>query len=511
VHGYTEHTIHLRGALCSATVDFERNTYVLHRHQARDIDFDRNAMLRAEANSLRAQAWRTLGNYVASKVWKSASGNPYGHSIARAARPSTPLGAARSIRALGQSLGVTSSRPARRSDGRRISPAHQFGLDRRLWPNEGWGRARSGAGRHRIHRARGGEATCAKGKSRAFWCATWASCRRSRGPLVEVVEGDCAQVADLDRALLGVRGVVHLARSNVKTWADYQQHEIAMTRTVAERTLAAGVGRFVYTGTSIRTTRRARGHHHRADAAGSADRAPQPVRAGQGGIGGAAARHVARTETSAGHLSPRIVIGRGGSPFTGALACGSTAPSCHRWGNGQNKLPLVLVKDVASGILAGIEQPGIEGESFNLVGDPLLSADEYLDEIERSAGSSCSAFLRRSIASTASRCSSGWSRCWSAIPSASCQATATGNRARRRRCSTAAKPSRPSLAASFGTGGVDRAGDRGARARVAGLTFAPALAPAREQPIRAMKYKSGWLPRAFRAKSIPTIRLHRLA
>ena len=30
--GFSEHTIHVRGSLAAATVDFERNTYLLHRH-----------------------------------------------------------------------------------------------------------------------------------------------------------------------------------------------------------------------------------------------------------------------------------------------------------------------------------------------------------------------------------------------------------------------------------------------------------------------------------------------
>ena len=41
----------------------------------------------------------------------------------------------------------------------------------------------------------------------------------------------------------------HLARANVKSWADYQRLEIAATRQVAECALEAGVKRLIYTGT----------------------------------------------------------------------------------------------------------------------------------------------------------------------------------------------------------------------------------------------------------------------
>jgi nucleoside-diphosphate-sugar epimerase len=59
---------------------------------------------------------------------------------------------------------------------------------------------------------------------------------------------------------------------------------------------------------------------------------------------------------------------------------------CQTWGDGQNKLPLVLVEDVASGMIAAMDTPDIEGRSFNLVGDPCLNAQEYLDELNRCGG-----------------------------------------------------------------------------------------------------------------------------
>jgi len=390
VHGYTEHMIHLRGALCSATVDFERNTYVLHRHQARDIDFDRNAMLRAEASSLRAQAWRTLGNYVASKVSKSASGNPYGHSIARAAQAFyASLGGVLDPRLgpeLGRDIVSTCEEIGRQADLAsapvRVQATAAAPTKAGVEPAVLVLGATGFIGREVVRQL------VAKGQVARILVRNAGKLPADlAGPLVEVVEGDCAQVADLDRALLGVRGVVHLARSNVKTWADYQKHEIAMTRTVAERTLAAGVGRFVYTGTID-------SYYAGARAGTITEQSPLDPQIGRRNL-------YARAKAASEELllgmwreqklplvifRPGIVIGRGGSPFHWGIGMWQHGTICHRWGNGQNKLPLVLVKDVASGILAGVERPGIEGEAFNLVGDPLLSADEYLDEIERCAG-----------------------------------------------------------------------------------------------------------------------------
>ena len=82
--GFTEQTIHVRGTLGSATVDLERNLYVLRRHTRYGMDFDRYRMVRDEAGSLAAQARRTLNRYLLSKLKLSSKGSPYGLSIARA-------------------------------------------------------------------------------------------------------------------------------------------------------------------------------------------------------------------------------------------------------------------------------------------------------------------------------------------------------------------------------------------------------------------------------------------
>ena len=52
--GFSEHTIHVRGSLAAATVDFERNTYLLHRHTPAGMDFDRYHMTVSEAKALKA-------------------------------------------------------------------------------------------------------------------------------------------------------------------------------------------------------------------------------------------------------------------------------------------------------------------------------------------------------------------------------------------------------------------------------------------------------------------------
>jgi nucleoside-diphosphate-sugar epimerase len=82
-------------------------------------------------------------------------------------------------------------------------------------------------------------------------------------------------------------------------------------------------------------------------------------------------------------VRPGIVIGRGGSPFHWGVGMWWSDSVCQIWGDGTSKLPLVLVEDVATGLIHAMHVAGIEGRSFNLVADQCLSAQEYLDALDR--------------------------------------------------------------------------------------------------------------------------------
>jgi nucleoside-diphosphate-sugar epimerase len=82
---------------------------------------------------------------------------------------------------------------------------------------------------------------------------------------------------------------------------------------------------------------------------------------------------------------PGIVLGCGGSPYHWGIAGWPYTSICQLWGKGNNPLPIVLVSDVVDALIRAIEVPGIEGESFNLAAHPCITANQYLDEFERSA------------------------------------------------------------------------------------------------------------------------------
>ena len=66
---------------------------------------------------------------------------------------------------------------------------------------------------------------------------------------VELVQGDLANPAFLDRALDGIEVVYHLAKAVGDKWDDYYRQDVLVTKNIAERAQAKGVRRFIYTGT----------------------------------------------------------------------------------------------------------------------------------------------------------------------------------------------------------------------------------------------------------------------
>ena len=124
-----------------------------------------------------------------------------------------------------------------------------------------------------------------------------------------------------------------------------------------------------------------RGDDYGSYAARSEDCEPEPLRAGESSVGRDFAEHASRAWAAAGDCAAGDRDWARGQSLS--LGRGHVVDDavCQLWGEGRNKLPLVLVEDVARGLVAAMEKPGIEGRSFNLVADPCLSAQEYLDEL----------------------------------------------------------------------------------------------------------------------------------
>jgi nucleoside-diphosphate-sugar epimerase len=202
--------------------------------------------------------------------------------------------------------------------------------------------------------------------------------------VVEIMVGDASRPGDLRRALEGITRVAHLAKARAKTWAEYRENDVEMTRRIAESCLDGHVDRLVYASSIVAL--------YTGKGAGTiTDRTPavpssswrDPYARSKSANEELLIRMHQSDRLPVVIVRPGIVLGRGGSPFHFGVAYWRRNSICQFYGDGTTPLPIILVGDVARGIIAALDLPGIDGESFNLVGAPSLTAREYIEELER--------------------------------------------------------------------------------------------------------------------------------
>ncbi|MEY8212809.1 MAG: NAD-dependent epimerase/dehydratase family protein, partial [Gammaproteobacteria bacterium] len=204
---------------------------------------------------------------------------------------------------------------------------------------------------------------------------------------VELMQGDLASATFMDKALDGIHVVYHLAKAEGDNWSDYYDNDVLVTKNIAERSLAKGVDRFIYTGT--------------IDSYYSAN--PNEIITGDTPLDSKieSRNHYARSKAACEELlmvmhrekglplvvfRPGIVIGKGCPPAHWGIGMFQSETRMQFWGTGENKLPLVLVSDVAKALVLGVDHPNIEGEVFLLTDAPILSARDYVGLVSSEVG-----------------------------------------------------------------------------------------------------------------------------
>jgi nucleoside-diphosphate-sugar epimerase/predicted dehydrogenase len=204
------------------------------------------------------------------------------------------------------------------------------------------------------------------------------------GERVSLTSGNLMSEADLLRSMNGVDTVYHLARANEESWEGYLKNDIGVTALVGACATKAGVRRLIYTG-SIASY----------DASGKipviTEDTPLDDTLSLYARAKAACEQTLMRQHRENGLPiviarPGIVVGRDGPLMHWGVAFWQTATRCTLWGSGTNPLPFVSIDDTVDCLIRMMEAPGIEGQSFNIVGDPLLSARQYLDAISQRTG-----------------------------------------------------------------------------------------------------------------------------
>jgi predicted dehydrogenase/nucleoside-diphosphate-sugar epimerase len=217
--------------------------------------------------------------------------------------------------------------------------------------------------------------------------------RGAHGPFADIagqVEMKSASLKDeasLAQTMEGIEVVFNLARSLDKSWEAALENDVGVSDGIARAALKAGVKRLVYTGTiasydmsdPLVTITEQTGF-----AADMSDRNLYARSKAE------CERRLMEMYSSEGLpitvARPGIVLGEYGPLQHWGIGRWHGAGAVRVWGSGRNILPFVLIEDVVDGLIRMGEDPAAEGESFNLVGEPMWSARDYFDAIHDAFG-----------------------------------------------------------------------------------------------------------------------------
>ncbi len=386
--GFGNRTVTARGALGTVTADIDADTCVLDRGTRSGIDFDRYHRSANLGRQMKRQARHVLSDYLLSKIKLRSKGNPNDKQITNGvAAFYTELGSPalrdnRTSAATGLAVVKTCNRIIAAANLKPNKLVRKAASTKPVKPTVLVLGGTGFIGRRLVEKLlAGGYRVRAAGRSAGE------ALRELGSTKLEIMRTDMRAAADIERALDGIDVVYHLATSNSKTKAQFLEREVEPSRLLAEACLKKGVKRLIYTGTID-------SYYAGKDAGKITEDTPLDPKIDRRNNYAQAKAQIERMLTDL-HKTrglplviarPGIVIGRGGNPFHWGVANWRSEGVCEVWAEGLNKLPLVLVDDVAAGLVLCMEKPGLEGRSFNFIDAPLMSARDYLAELQRIAG-----------------------------------------------------------------------------------------------------------------------------
>lgn len=217
--------------------------------------------------------------------------------------------------------------------------------------------------------------------------------RGKHGPFSDIadqVETVAVSLRDKDgltRAMEGIEVVYNLAKSMDNTWEGCLENDVGVAVRIAEAAMDAGVKRLVYTGTIASYDMSDPSRTITEDTGFGDDMSDRNLYA----------RSKAECEKRLMEMHqqkglplviarPGIVIGEGGPLQHWGIGRWHGAGAVRIWGDGHNILPFVLIDDISDALIAMIDSEDAVGKSFNLVGEPMMSARDYFDAIHEALG-----------------------------------------------------------------------------------------------------------------------------
>lgn len=193
--------------------------------------------------------------------------------------------------------------------------------------------------------------------------------------------------AALAKAFDGVEVVYNLAKSHDDTWEAALKNDVGVTETIAEACLDAGVQRLVYTGTIASYDMSDPLSRITEDTGFAEDMSDRNLYARSKAECEKRLMQMHRARGLPVTIArPGIVIGPGGPLQHWGIGRWHGAGAVKLWGAGYNTLPFVLIDDVVDGLITMGHHPDALGESFNLVGDRMMSGRDYFETVHREMG-----------------------------------------------------------------------------------------------------------------------------
>lgn len=389
IDGFPEHYVHIRGTQATAHVDFENSTYVVQEHTPQLLDIDRYINVSNVARDSWVQATGQLAKFVLGKAGMVKAAGPFQDSITGAVRAfygsrdgtmderlsgELALGAIDLAEQVAEAADLEGA-----ANGSSVSVSVPDEVPKpTVMVIGGTGFIGKVLVKHLRQAGHGVRLIARDPKGVAPELVALG---------LDIVKGDFTKIDTIRPALDGIEHVFHLARAFGKTWAEYLKYDVEPTRMLAEACADAGVKRFIYS-SSIAIYDAGRPGHAITE---ETQPVPSMLAANPYARSKAENERVlleVMRERGMGVVinRPGIVLGPGGNPYHWGVAEWPYTSVCRLYGDGNNALPIILVEDVASAMVKMMDAPGAEGQSYNLTADPCITANEYLDELERRAG-----------------------------------------------------------------------------------------------------------------------------
>lgn len=204
---------------------------------------------------------------------------------------------------------------------------------------------------------------------------------------VETLGVSLRDTGALAAAMQGIDTVFNLAKSMDKTWDDALINDVEVSNGIAKAAMKAGVRRFIYTGTIASYDMSSVAGTITEDTGYADDMRDRNIYARSKAE---CERRLQKMHRESGLplviARPGIVVGEGGPLQHWGIGRWHGAGAVRIWGHGRNILPFVLIDDLTDGLIRMMEREGIEGESYNLVGDRMMSGRDYFAAIHERMG-----------------------------------------------------------------------------------------------------------------------------